>query len=72
MFIYSLKFINCYFSAARGKYDLTLFLLEVAEENWVFAGGMYCCLGGSDGAPNGPRWLIQAPWPLLRWVEMKK
>ena len=34
--------------------------------------GMYFCSGGSDGAPHGPRWLIQAPWPLLRWVEMKK
>ena len=29
----------------RVKYDLTLFPLEVAQENWVFL-GVYCFLGG--------------------------
>ena len=34
--------------------------------------GKWARFRGSDGGPQGPRWLIHGPLPRVRWVERRK
>ena len=38
----------------------------------VLLQGYVSLFGGSDGVPQGDRWLIYVTWPQTRWVETTK
>ena len=49
-----------------------LYSLETAKYTFSSLTGEVGLFGGSDGDPQGPRWLMHGPLPWVGWGERRK
>ena len=56
--------------AVSKEYYWSLPSWKVAKDNGLVL-GVILLFGGSDGGPQGPRWLVHGPMPGVRWFERR-